>query len=282
VVHQYRKLYGDPNIIKIKRCFGENINKAKEWENKVLNKLNVIENDNWLNKSKNYFYTYHKTSWNTGLTKNTSKLLLRISKKIRNKKLGVKMSKELKYKLKISSNNRKKENSWNQLKTNSTLYDKYESYNDFINELILIKDDCWSIASIISNKMNVTVSGVTTALIHNNFTYIKDQKIAKVYSKYKHLFNSYYDYVITILIMHLKGYTACQIAESIDVNSCGITTLIKSYSLIPNKSKRGPSSPNFKQKLRADALEVMSTVYTLENNPLPNNIRINLRNTISH
>jgi hypothetical protein len=49
-VEKFRKEYGEPDIVEIRKIF-DDANKAKIWENRVLIKLKVIENDCWLNKS---------------------------------------------------------------------------------------------------------------------------------------------------------------------------------------------------------------------------------------
>jgi hypothetical protein len=47
-VDEYRKIYGEPDIIEIRKTFFDR-EKAIDWEFKVLKKLNVKNNDNWLN-----------------------------------------------------------------------------------------------------------------------------------------------------------------------------------------------------------------------------------------
>ena len=42
--------YGDPDIIEVRRVF-EDDHKCFEWEEKVLRKLNVLEEDKWLNRN---------------------------------------------------------------------------------------------------------------------------------------------------------------------------------------------------------------------------------------
>lgn len=52
IVKEYRKIYGEPDIIKIRKTFNSP-KKAQLWEHKVLKKLKVIKNENWLNKTDN-------------------------------------------------------------------------------------------------------------------------------------------------------------------------------------------------------------------------------------
>lgn len=51
-VKNYRQIFGDPDIIEIRKTFdcAEN---AQKWESKVLKKMKVVESDNWLNKTDN-------------------------------------------------------------------------------------------------------------------------------------------------------------------------------------------------------------------------------------
>lgn len=45
-------MYGEPNVIQIRKTFTCS-NKAREWENKVLKRMNVINDPKWLNKTDN-------------------------------------------------------------------------------------------------------------------------------------------------------------------------------------------------------------------------------------
>jgi len=51
-VKQFRKHYGEPDIIQIRKTF-KTSEETLLWESKVLKKLNVINQDKWLNKSNN-------------------------------------------------------------------------------------------------------------------------------------------------------------------------------------------------------------------------------------
>ena len=69
-VKLYRKIHGDPDIIQIRKTFDNPIS-AILWEQKVLQKLNVVQKDEWLNQSvggdKPFFYWEGKKSWNNGI-----------------------------------------------------------------------------------------------------------------------------------------------------------------------------------------------------------------------
>lgn len=44
--------HGNPDIIQIRKVFQDNV-KARLWEEKVLNKMNVLKDDRWLNRTNN-------------------------------------------------------------------------------------------------------------------------------------------------------------------------------------------------------------------------------------
>lgn len=52
-VKQFREENGEPNIIQIRKTFN-NINDARNWEHKVLRRMNIIYNDKFLNKTDNH------------------------------------------------------------------------------------------------------------------------------------------------------------------------------------------------------------------------------------
>lgn len=51
-VKSFTEIYGDPDIIQIRKTF-QDPNKARIWEEKVLKRMNVIEKDIWINKTNN-------------------------------------------------------------------------------------------------------------------------------------------------------------------------------------------------------------------------------------
>jgi len=53
-VKEFRKQYGEPDVIEIRKTFVDSL-KAKTWEHKVLKKLNVINEEKWLNQNHNMF-----------------------------------------------------------------------------------------------------------------------------------------------------------------------------------------------------------------------------------
>lgn len=57
----FREQYGEPDVIQIRHTFSDD-QSAREWEQKVLAKMNVVSNDIWLNRSNG------KTPSNVGRT----------------------------------------------------------------------------------------------------------------------------------------------------------------------------------------------------------------------
>mgnify|MGYP003350767656 CR=1 FL=1 len=46
-VKQYRKMYGEPDVIQIRKTFDDK-EKARIWEHKVLRRMKVIRDEKWL------------------------------------------------------------------------------------------------------------------------------------------------------------------------------------------------------------------------------------------
>lgn len=276
-VHAYRKLHGEPDLIKIRKVFGDDPVKAKLWEEKVLKRLNCVYNNDWLNQSNNNSFRGQSSSWNDGLTKETCPILTMVGQKISNKLKGRKATSLTKEIRRISAQKTKRENSWRQLKSKSECYNKYETYADFLDSVLKEYESCWKIPMIIAKKLGVTESGVTTLLKHEGLDVIKNQKISKVFLRYSSKFSSYYEYAIKILELHTKGYTPYQISSILKINEWGVKSLLTQLNLTPNYAKSGPSSSDFQERLITDTLEIMGTTKTIENNTLPQDIIMKLR-----
>ena len=55
-VKEFVKKHGNPDIIQIRKIFVD-VNKARLWESKILKKLNIINNEKWLNKTSNISFS---------------------------------------------------------------------------------------------------------------------------------------------------------------------------------------------------------------------------------
>lgn len=58
VVKRFRKKYGEPDIIQVRKTF-DSSEKAMLWENKVLKRMNCSYSDVWLNQTDNISIHYH-------------------------------------------------------------------------------------------------------------------------------------------------------------------------------------------------------------------------------
>lgn len=280
-VKAQRERFGDPDLIQVRKKFGDNPEAAKLWEDKVLRRLKVADKPQWLNKYNGTFLGFRKV-WNDGLTKDTSPLLWKISKKISLKAKGKVASLKARESMRRSASKRRHLNSWGQLRSNSELYNRFSSYEEFVFEVLEEYVKCWRIPLKIAEKLNVTEKGVKSVLSFRGLSFMKSQVASKAFNKYGGKFSSYEDLLIKVLLMHFRGYSPNQIKTGLEVNDWIVCSTLKRLSLVANRGKTGPSSPMFKEVLIADALEIMSSTYTLENNPLPESIRIKLRNSISH
>jgi hypothetical protein len=109
-VDHYRKKFGEPDIIQIRKIFTD-VDKARLWEHRVLKKLDVTNNNKWLNQTDNISFS-HDVSVNASKKAATLKKGMphteihkqRISEALSGKKrnpniaLKTKMTKELKRK----------------------------------------------------------------------------------------------------------------------------------------------------------------------------------------
>lgn len=59
-VDLFRENCGDPDIIQVRKIFGENYKLCEEWETKVLRRLNAASREDFLNKSNNSSNTTNK------------------------------------------------------------------------------------------------------------------------------------------------------------------------------------------------------------------------------
>ena len=111
-VKAFRKKYGEPNVIQVRRVF-EDKKKSMLWENKVLKRLKVVDDDKWLNETYNIAIDYKVSK------RNTIPGSLAAASKRRGKTMeeffGVEKAKKLRKELSIRS-----KNNWN----NPTIADR--------------------------------------------------------------------------------------------------------------------------------------------------------------
>lgn len=66
-VHRFEKLHGPPDIIQVRKIF-TNANQAINWENKVLKRMKVVEDNRFLNRTYNKGISTNLSSWTKGKT----------------------------------------------------------------------------------------------------------------------------------------------------------------------------------------------------------------------
>ena len=49
-MQEYREKYGDPDVIKIRQIFNDSL-QARDWEHKVLRRINAVQDERWLNQT---------------------------------------------------------------------------------------------------------------------------------------------------------------------------------------------------------------------------------------
>lgn len=240
-VKNQRKLYGEPDVISVRKQFGEDSYNAKLWEDRVLARLGVIKDCKWLNQSNNHSFRGVSSPWNLGLTKETCPSILLASRKISQKRSGSKATQKTKQILSTAQQKVKRENSWRQL-IKDPRYSKFKSYDDFKFQVITVCDSCWCIPLVITRKLDVTEKGVKTVLKNAGIKFIKDSRISKVYSNYGHKFESFDEYVNQILSLHHSGKTPFQISKILEINDFGVCTVLARNNIISNKTKPGPKN----------------------------------------
>jgi ribosomal protein L37AE/L43A len=62
-VKEFREKHGEPDIIQIRKTFND-AKSAKDWENRVLKRMNVTSNNKWLNKTLSYGFPTRDISGN--------------------------------------------------------------------------------------------------------------------------------------------------------------------------------------------------------------------------
>jgi hypothetical protein len=102
-VKMYREEYGEPNIIQIRKTFNST-SLARNWETRVIKKINAVLDESWLNKTDNTDKFFHEGLRGEQTQEHRNKLS---QAKIGNSnRRGKKFSPEAIEKLKLARNNR--------------------------------------------------------------------------------------------------------------------------------------------------------------------------------
>lgn len=224
-VKELRINCGEPDVIQIRKTFGDDAISAKEWENNVLNKLNVIKSNKWLNKSRNNSFDGISASWNEGLTKETNESLKTMSnkmKKIRKvKKWGTKGVAKTKEECKI--------NAWVQIKMhNPNLpFNSYDEYCMYCEHRFDLGIGAYTIAI----ELGVTGNSVKNALKYINISKEQNQSWTKIKKRYPDFkFESYEKFCEYCAESLKSGEKVYRISKTLGLSECTINRAIKFYS----------------------------------------------------
>lgn len=81
-VARTREMFGEPDVVQVRNTYGNNAKLARHCEDKVLRRLKVVRSSKWLNRSMNNSFCGQYSSWNEGLTKDTSASLMKAGRSI--------------------------------------------------------------------------------------------------------------------------------------------------------------------------------------------------------
>lgn len=224
-VAECRIEFGEPDIIEIRREFGDNAKSAKKWEDTALRRLNVIKSNIWINRTRNNSFDGISASWNEGLTKETNESLKTVSnkmKKIRKIKKwgtrGVPKTKE-----------HTEKNAWSQIiKHNKNL--KLNTYDEFCKHCI---DRYQKGIGPFTIAIELGVGGgcVRSALIRQGVNLKTNQSWTKIKKRYPEFQFESYEVFCKYCSDTLKsGMTIYGISKILGLSESTIRQAINSYS----------------------------------------------------
>lgn len=213
---------------------------ATFYENQIQHELNVVESENYINMwyaSPNGFKGYDSSGENNP---NYGKKCSRETKqKISEFNKGRKLSDENRKNMSKSAVNRRKENSWNQIK-DKPMFERFDSYEHFGIEIMNLYEKCYKIPLLISEQMSVTEGSIKTYLRHNNKEFISNANWTKIIRNYGGRWKNIQEYEQNIISLHKIGLSPSQIAEELKINSWGVYSSLKRNNISPHKGKPGP------------------------------------------
>lgn len=225
-VKQHRKLYGEPDIVQVRQVFGNNSQKAKLWEDKVLKRLNVKNNLKWLNQSNNYSFKGVDSSWNEGLTKETCVSLRIVSEKIKEARKHKKWNTRAGTK---NSTDHNVKNSWRQIITKNPklTFANYCEFSKFCEDRYINGISPCEIAS----ELGLYYTTVTTALERNGIDAKLNQSWTKIKKRYPDFrFATYNDFAAYCQSEILKGRKRWHLKIELGLSEDAIKKAL-SYSL---------------------------------------------------
>lgn len=237
-VKRQRQLYGDPDVIQIRRVFGNNSKMAKLWEERVLRRVKVLDDPKWLNRSNNNSFRGVDGPWNRGLTKDTCPSVKMASIKISQQRKTRTDWKTGKY---VRTEEANATNSWRQLLSNPHIAKAFTNYDYFCDfcceEYTVNKRGVWTIAREL--KLG-DVSSVITALRRNNIEPTINQSWTKILKRHPNFpFSEYDDLCKEVVLRVQQGDTIWRLSKEFKL----------SEDAIKRAFKHGESLPVFDQPL---------------------------------
>ena len=218
-VKRMREIYGDPDVIEIRKTFSCS-KKAKKWEDKVLSRLKVNSKDKWLNLTTNYSFRGVNRSWNEGLTKETSPSLLKLSETLkklyRENKIKKGKNKGFKYDL-----NHKIKNSWNQIKKNNPnlIFNNYEDLKSYCISKYNEGLGIWTIGK----EIGLDGSTIKTILKHSNIEVKPNQSMSKILKRLPNFkFKNYKDFCLYCKKRIEDGALRWHLVKELNLSECTI------------------------------------------------------------
>lgn len=224
-VKELRINYGEPDVIEIRKEFGDDAKSAKNWEDKVLIRLNVLKSDKWLNRTRNNSFDGISASWNEGLTKETNESLKTMSNKMK------KIRKEQVWSIKGIPKTREhnKLNAWSQIKKHNPNieFNSYDEYCIYCQYKFNLGIGAYTIAV----ELGVTGNSIKTALKYINGNNQQNQSWTKIKKRYPDFRFESYEIFCRYCAESLKsGEKVYKISKTLGLSECTINRAIKFYS----------------------------------------------------
>ena len=112
VVKEYREEHGEPDVIEVRQTFNDSL-QAREWEEKVLRRLNAVKDERWLNRGnsgKSFFCKGHSEESKKRMKgrPRSEETRIKISQSMKNKEIKRTNSEETRIKISQSNKGKKR------------------------------------------------------------------------------------------------------------------------------------------------------------------------------
>lgn len=189
-VARTREMFGEPDVVQVRNTYGNNAKLARHCEDKVLRRMNVVGSSRWLNRSMNNSFCGSYSSWNEGLTKDTSASLM---------KAGMSISASRKIKPspgwlgKTKSKDQCEENAWAQIIKHSPSF-RFASYDELKLAVIELTNQGLG-AYAVATQLKVDGSSIINMLKREGIRPKPNQSWTKIKARYPHFrFVAYDDF----------------------------------------------------------------------------------------